>query len=343
MLINRRNFLKLAGAVGAGMFLDLYSSDIVRAIEQAGEKGVKLVWLQGQSDTGCTVSLVQGKHPDIYDAIMKLNVDIRFHPTIMAPYGEAAMAALNIEPDVLVVEGAIPDAKFASVGERPVIDLVTEMASKTKIGVVAVGACATHGGIPGAKGNVTNARGVNKVVLDKPVINLPGCPPHPDLMLLSLSYVIITGTVPPLDSFGRPKAFYNRVIHDECARRGFYDKGEFAASFAEADFSNEKCLWKLGCKGPVTLSDCAYRKWNNGVNVCMNAGAPCIGCYHEAFPDAVSPLFEETEKVPTILGINAVTAGKIAVGVTAAGIAVHAIRRGITKKPSSKVEEKEAK
>jgi hydrogenase small subunit len=345
IMLNRRNFLKLAGTVGAGMFLDLYSSDIVKAIEQAGEKGVKLVWLQGQSDTGCTVSLTQGKYPNIYDAIMKLNVDIRFHPTIMAEYGDAAMEKLNIEPDVLVVEGAIPDAKFATVGEKPVIDLVKELASKTKVGIVAVGACATHGGIPGAKGNVTNARGVNRVVLDKPVINLPGCPPHPDLMLLTLSYVIITGKIPELDSFGRPTVFYRKKIHEECARRGFYDRGEFAASFAEADLSYGKCLWKLGCRGPVTLSDCAYRKWNNGVNVCMNAGAPCIGCYHEAFPDAVSPLFVEIEKVPTILGINAVTAGKVAVGVTAAGIAVHAIRRGITKKPGSeeKVEEKEEK
>ncbi|MDP2754523.1 MAG: twin-arginine translocation signal domain-containing protein, partial [Nitrospirota bacterium] len=80
-MINRRNFLKLAGAVGAGTFLDIYGSSIAQAIEQAGEKGVKLIWLQGQSDTGCTVSLLQGTHPDIYDAIMKLNVDIRFHPT----------------------------------------------------------------------------------------------------------------------------------------------------------------------------------------------------------------------------------------------------------------------
>ncbi len=342
-MLNRRNFLRLAGAVGAGMFLDLYNSDIVKAIEQAGAQGVKLVWIQGQSDTGCTVSLTQGKYPNIYDAIMKLNVDIRFHPTIMAAYGEEAMAALNIEPDVLVVEGAIPDAKFATVGERPVIELLKELAQKTKVGIVAVGACATHGGIPAAKGNLTNARGVRKALkeagIQKPVINLPGCPPHPGLMLLTLASVIITGKIPELDSFGRPTVFYRKMIHEECARRGFYDKGLFAESFAESDLSYGKCLYKLGCRGPVTLSDCAFRKWNNGVNVCMNAGAPCIGCYHEAFPDAVSPLFEEIEKVPTLLGINAVTAGKAAVAVTAIGITAHAIRRGITKKPSQKEEE----
>lgn len=342
MDLNRRDFLKFAGMMGAGMFLDFYQPQIVEALEQAASSGVKLVWIQGQGDTGCTMSLVQGKYPNIYDAILKLNVDIRFHPTIMAPYGEAAMNALDIEPDVLVVEGAIPDKKYCTVGDRPVIDLVKELGARTKVGVVAVGACAAHGGIPAAKGNLTNARGVREV-LGKPVINLPGCPPHPDIILITLASVIITGKIPDLDSFGRPTALYRKVIHDECARRGFYDKGLFATSFAETDISLGKCLYKLGCRGPVTLSDCAYRKWNNGVNVCMNAGAPCIGCYHEAFPDAVSPLFEEIEKVPTLVGIDAVTVGAAVIGVTAVGIAAHAIRRGITKKPSLKEEKIEEK
>lgn len=342
MDLNRRDFLKFAGMMGAGMFLDFYQPQIVEALEQASSSGVKLVWLQGQSDTGCTVSLTQGKYPNIYDAILNLKVDIKFHPTIMAPYGEDAMKALEIEPDVLVVEGAVPDKKYCTVGEKPLIDLVKELGAKAKVGVVAVGACATHGGIPAAKGNLTNAKGVGQV-LGKPVINLPGCPPHPDIILLTLASVIITGKIPELDSFGRPTALYRKVIHDECARRGFYDKGLFATSFKESDISYGKCLYKLGCRGPVTLSDCAYRKWNNGVNVCMNAGAPCIGCYHEGFPDAVSPLFVEIESVPTLVGIDAVTVGTVAVAATAVGIAAHAVRRGVTKKPPFKEEKVEEK
>jgi len=351
-MLNRRNFLKLGGALGAGMFLDLYSSDIVKAIEQAGEKGIKLIWLQGQSDTGCTVSLIQGKHPDIYDAIMKLNVDIRFHPTIMAAQGEEAMSALNIEPDVLVVEGSIPDPKFAAVGERPFIDILRELAAKTKVAVVAAGICAAYGGIPSANGNITNATGVQYHKSKKggalgadfvskaglPVINLPGCPAHPDHVLLSLSSIIL-GIIPELDDKGRPKIFFNDKIHNQCARRGFYDKGIFAASFHETDFSYEKCLYNLGCRGPVTYSDCAFRKWNSGINVCMNAGAPCIGCFHEGFPDEMSPLFESIEDVPTLLGMNVNTAGKVAVVATAAGIAAHTARRGTTKKPQHTEEE----
>lgn len=351
-MLNRRNFLKLAGAVGAAAFLDTYNIELVNAVEQAGEKGIKLVWLQGQSDSGCTISLLQGNHPDIYDAIMKLNVDIRFHPTIMAAQGEEAMKALDIEPDVLVVEGSIPDPKFATMGERQVKDIVIDLAARTKVAVVAVGACATYGGIPAANGNVTNSMGVQyhknkkggalgadfKSKAGLPVVNLPGDPAHPDHVLLTLSAVIL-GVIPELDDKGRPKLFFSDKIHDQCARRGFYDRGAFAASFHETDFSHEKCLYNLGCRGPVTYSDCSYRKWNSGINVCMNGGAPCIGCFHEGFPDDMSPLFETIEKVPTLLGINAVTAGKIAVAATAAGIAAHAIRRGVTKKPGRKEEE----
>lgn len=351
-MLNRRNFLKLVGSIGAGMFLNLYNSDIVKAIEEAGKSGIKLVWLQGQGDTGCTVSLIQGNHPNIYDAIMKLNVDIRFHPTIMASHGEAAMAALNIEPDVLVVEGAIPDQEFSTVGGVPLKNLVTDLASKTKVAVVAVGACATYGGIPGASGNITNSKGVQYVKSKKggtlgadfvskaglPVINLPGCPAHPDHILLSLSSIIL-GEIPEIDDKGRPKMFFKDKIHDHCARRGFYDRGIFAESFHETDFSQEKCLYNLGCRGPVTYSDCAFRKWNSGINVCMNSGAPCIGCFHEGFPDEMSPFFESIEDVPSILGINVKTAGEAAVALTAAGIGAHAIRRGITKKPESAKEE----
>lgn len=344
-MLTRRDFLKLVGTIGAGMFLSMYRFDVVRAIEQAGQKGVKLVWIQGQSDTGCTVSLLQGNHPDIYDAIMKLNIDIRFHPTIMATQGEEAMSALNIQPDVLVVEGSIPDPEFATVGERPVKDIVRELASATKIAVVAVGTCATYGGIPAAHGNVTNSMGlqyhkgkkggvlgedfVSKAGL--PVINLPGCPAHPDHVLLTLSAVILD-VIPELDEKGRPKLFFHDLIHNECARRGFYDIGDFAQSFHETDFSHEKCLYSLGCRGPVTISDCALRKWNSGINVCMNSGAPCIGCFHEGFPDEMSPLFERGENVPTLLGINVTTAGKVAVTATAAGILAHAIRRRVIKK-----------
>ncbi len=301
---SRRDFLKLAGTVGAGLFLDLYSADLVKALEQAATAGVKLVWIQGQSDTACTISLLQGKNPDIYEAIMNLNLDLRFYPTIMAAQGAEAMSALNIEPDVLVIEGSIPGPKFSTVGGRPVIDLVKELAAKTKTAVVAVGTCASYGGIPAASGNITSSMGVQYTKGRKggalgsgfisksglPVINLPGCPAHPDHVLLTLSAVIL-GDKPKLDVKGRPATFFKGKVHQTCARLPYYGKS-FAAGFHETDISYRKCLFKLGCRGPDTFADCTSRLWNGGTNVCTHGGgAPCIGCFHEEFPDKLSPFF----------------------------------------------------
>ncbi|MFH1773860.1 MAG: hydrogenase small subunit [Methanobacteriota archaeon] len=334
--INRRDFLKLAGTIGVGAVLGTYKSEIADVFAQAADKGVKLVWLQGQGCTGCTVSLIQGTHPDLYDAILKLQVDIPFHPTIMAAAGKPAIDALEaVNPDILVIEGAVPNAEYCEVGGKPFVDVVKTMAAKSGV-VVAVGTCAAFGGIPAAKGNPTNARSVSKV-LGKTVVNIPGCPAHPDWILLVAASVIL-GIIPELDDKGRPVAFFGEEIHENCARRGYYDKGDFAEDFTESDMSYEKCLWKVGCKAPVTRADCAVRKWNNGVNVCMNAGAPCIGCADPGFPDSVSPLYVELEKVPTFVGIDTDTAGKVAIGATAVGIAAHAIRRGIKKHPESKEE-----
>ena len=307
IMLRRRDFLKLVGAVGAGLFLDLYHADMVKALEYAATSGVKLVWMQGQSDTGCTISLLQGRNPDIYEAIMNLSLDISFHPTIMSAHGERAMSALNIEPDVLVIEGSIPGPEFSTVGERPVIELVKELAGKTKKAVVAVGTCAAYGGIPAASGNVTNSTGVqysrsikggvlgSKFVsrAGLPVVNLPGCPAHPDHVLLTLAALILGNNI-QLDEKGRPALFFKEKVHDQCARLEYFKNRDFATDFHETDISYKKCLLKLGCRGPLTCSDCATRQWNGGINACVHGGgAPCIGCFHEGFPDRMSPLFNK--------------------------------------------------
>ncbi|MBI5253453.1 MAG: hydrogenase small subunit [Euryarchaeota archaeon] len=286
--------------MGASTVLELYKPQIAEVFAQAADKGVKLVWLQGQSDSGCTVSLIQGTHPDLYDAVLKLNVNIMFHPTIMVPSGEEAASVLQtITPDVLVVEGSIPTGEkkhacvVGEVGGREIIleDCLKDLAAKTKVAVVAVGNCAAFGGIPAGKPNPTNAKSVSGV-LGKTVVNIPGCPAHPDWVLLTLASVLI-GVMPTLDALGRPTAFFGVKLHDECPRRGFYDAGKYAENL-----SDEGCLINLGCRGPVTLADCASRKWNGGMNMCTNAGAPCIGCTHPEFPDKVSPFYVRTEALP---------------------------------------------
>jgi hydrogenase small subunit len=297
--LTRRNFLKLLGALGATTFIQTYRSEIIDVFAQAAGAGVKLVWLQGQSDSGCSISLLQGEHPDIYDAVLKLNVNIAYHPTVMYEFGESASKILHDmittdAPDVLVVEGAIPtgNRKHACMigeykGEEFILeDYLKKIGPRVKSGIaVAVGSCATHGGIPSGKPNPTNAKGLKEILPGMTVVNLPGCPPQGEHILLTLAAVIL-GIIPELDAQGRPKVFYGRLLHDECVLRGYYDEGKFAHQFGEPG-----CLYKLGCKGPVTYADCASRKWNGGVNYCMSAGAPCIGCFSLDFPDGTSPFY----------------------------------------------------
>jgi hydrogenase small subunit len=325
MKLNRRNFLRTVGAMGATAFMQAHKPFVANVFAQAADAGVKLAWIQGQTDTGCSISLLQGEHPDIYDAVLKLNVNIAYHPTIMMPSGEAASKALlDMEPDVLVVEGAIPTGakKHACLigdynGEEIVLEeYLKKVAARTKVAIVAVGACATHGGIPGGNPNPTEATGVRGVLGNDfttqaglPIINLPGCPPQGDHILLTLAAAIL-GIIPELDAQGRPKLFYGKLLHDECPRRGYYDEGVFAHKFTEPG-----CLYKLGCRGPITYADCASRKWNGGVNMCTNAGAPCSGCFSLQFPDGTSPFYvgqDDLELEWTKRGFETLTAGVVA-------------------------------
>ncbi|MBU2560440.1 hypothetical protein KKA03_06045, partial [archaeon] len=222
--------------------MELYKPLVSDVFAQAASSGVKLMWLQGQTDTGCSISLLQGDHPDIYDAILKLSVNIAYHPTIMVPAGEAASKVLHDmittdAPDVVVVEGSIPtgDKKHACMigsyqGEEYILeDYLKALAPRVKTGIIAaVGSCATHGGIPGADPNPTNAKGVADVVGDMAtVVNLPGCPPQGEQILLTLAAVIL-GITPELDGQNRPKVFYGKLLHDQCPLRGYYDEGQFA-------------------------------------------------------------------------------------------------------------------
>jgi len=307
--------LKLASTVGASTVVNLYGSEIASVFAQAKAKGVTLVWLHGQSDSGCSISLLQGTHPDLYDAVMALNVTIAYQEVIMAAQGEEAMAALDAAvPDVIVVEGSIPDPGYCEVGGRDIGEILkTTIAKNPKAPIVAVGACATYGGIPAANPNPTNAKGVGAYLNRKDIINIPGCPAHPDWMLLTLATAIL-GLPIEVDSIGRPKAFFGSLLHDQCPKRGFYDEGLFETEFGTKT-DEIKCLYKLGCRGPVTMADCPVRKWNGGTNFCISAGAPCNGCVEPGFPDDMSPLYvaESTLELEVTKKLFATLAGVVLV------------------------------
>ena len=138
--------------------------------------------------------------------------------------------------------------------------------------------------------------------IEKPVINVAGCPPHPDWFIGTVAYVLLVGLPKPqdLDEYKRPKAFFSKLIHENCSRRAYFEEGKFAKKFGDPG-----CLNELGCKGPVTHSDCSLRLWNHGTNWCIGAGSPCIGCCEPTFPDLLAPMYVKLDQA------NMPTVGKI--------------------------------
>jgi len=356
--LDRRTFLKAVGMLGASAFLGNYGTQIARALKVAE---TKVVWLNGAACTGCSMSFINSAHPDVVQAITELNVNIGYMETLSpqqgifvdgAPAGTSELnSELKIEELVreggyiLVVEGAVPfggSGRYLTIAGKPFKDILKQVAGKASA-VVAMGACSSFGGVPSARSDIrkdTDYRGLlftgtekkgafSELGIDKPVINLAGCPPNPEFGLITLGALILGKITPAdlpdiLDRYNRPTVFFppDHTIHENCPRRGYYDKGQL-----DTEFSGEHCLWKLGCKGPYTHSDCATRRWNNALSMCTKAGSPCIGCMEPGFPDSFSPFYRESEGVGILLGADANTIAKVAIGAAAVGVGAHAVRR----------------
>jgi hydrogenase small subunit len=189
-----------------------------------------------------------------------------------------------------------------------------EESARGAAAIVAVGTCAAFGGIPKANPNPTGAVSVADIIKDKPIINVPGCPPIPVVITGVLAHYLTFGNIPELDSLGRPTAFYGETIHDRCYRRPFYDQGKFAKSFDDEGARNGWCLYELGCKGPTTHNACATTKWNEGTSFPIESGHGCLGCSEPDFWDAGS--FYKAVSMPISdlgkLGLAAAAAGAVA-------------------------------
>ena len=272
-----------------------------------------VIWLQCATCTGCSVSVLNSVSPTIKNVLVDevipgKHVNLRFHATVMAGAGDMVIEEMRETSNrekgkyILVVEGAIPTAgnaaDYGSIGEDggkevSMLDRV-ESLGRDALAVVALGTCAAFGGIAAGTPNPAGCIGVGEVFrrcnISTPLINLPGCPPHPDWFVGTLARVLLLGLPKPeeLDEHKRPKDFYGQLIHENCPRRAYFDEGKFAKVFGEPG-----CLNELGCKGPVTYADCPLRLWNGGVNWCIGSGSPCIGCVEPGFPDLLAPFYEK--------------------------------------------------
>lgn len=263
----------------------------VTEIKNNNKKKMNLVWIEAAGCSGNIISLLNGNAPNVKYFLTDM-VDLKYNNSIMAAQGEQAQEqlqqALNTE-FILIVDGAISTKDngiyniVSYYNGRPITGMeeVKRAADKAKY-IVTVGTCASFGGISAAKPNPSECISVSEF-LQREVIKLPGCPCHPDWIMGTIAHLILFGR-PELDKEGRPIIFYGVTIHDICPRRTAFEKRIFAESVGD-----QGCMFKLGCRGPVTKTDCPTRKWNDYVNWPIGNNTPCIGCAQKGFPDAMEP------------------------------------------------------
>ncbi len=281
-MIHRRDFLKLAAALSAGFGISGLPEPVMAALKKIDPAAVpKLIYLQGLSCTGCSISLLQAETPSPLTLITDYS-QLAFHADLSAISGKKAFSLVEkfisgeAGPYFLVVEGAIPEKmpEACVIGSKTFAQLLEE-AAKTMSGAIAVGACACDGGIPAAEGNLTGAIGVKEFYekrgIKKLVVNIRGCSVHPDWVWHTIIHLVKVG-LPELIN-DSPKMFYGRKVHELCPRYHDFQQEIFAKKLGD-----KGCLFKLGCLGPDTYADCPTRWWNGGRTWCIDSNAPCIGC-----------------------------------------------------------------
>ena len=314
MNVTRRDFLKASAAITGALALKVSGLMELQKAMAGGANAPPVIWLQGQGCTGCSVSLLNSTYYMTIDQLLIDTLDLKFHPTVMAAAGEMAVEAAETARNadggyVLVIEGAIPagaNGDYCHIWPgTTMLDALESFAPNANV-ILSVGTCACYGGMSAGKPNPTDAMGVEDALdylgllknLQATVINIPGCPAHPDWIVGTVA-ALLAGETPELDNDGRPEEFFGTYVHKRCPNRGLGHKAHV--------LSETGCLAGLGCKGQQTHADCPLRKWNAGwaknlpgqpaeplaevKNWCIGARNPCQGCTEPDFPDGMSPFY----------------------------------------------------
>ncbi|MDR2122005.1 MAG: hydrogenase small subunit [Flavobacteriaceae bacterium] len=335
---SRRDFLKFVAFIGAYMGVQSTAlGQIVKALETTPR--LPVIWEHFQECTCCSESFIRSDHPIVADIILdKISLDYTL--TLMAASGHQAEAAKHATMEkykgnyILCVEGSVPlgdDGNYCCIAGKSAIDILKESAAGAKA-IIAWGTCATSGCVQAAKPNPTGAVPIEKIITDKPIINVPGCPPIGEVMAGVIVHLIAFGKLPELDRFGRPKAFYSKRVHDSCYRRPYFDAGLFAESFDDENAKKGYCLYKVGCKGPSTYNACGNMRWNGGVSYPIQSGHGCIGCSANNFWDATDSFYSRDLTIGGDIEANADKIGMVALGAVAAGVGIHALASNISKR-----------
>jgi hydrogenase small subunit len=282
---------------------------------------IDILWITaGLGCDGDTIAMTAATQPAIEDIVLGAIPGlphVRLYNPVLArenaeefllPFRCAAEGRLG--PFLLVVEGSVPNERnkdagyWAALGTDPATgqpiptcDWIDRLAPWAWA-VVAAGTCAAYGGIHAMEGNPTGAMGLAdylgwgwKSAAGIPIVNVPGCPVHPDTFMETLLYLLYqaAGRAPmiPLDDRGRPTWLLAVTVHEGCDRGGYYEQADFAI-----EYGSPRCIVRLGCWGPVVQCNVGKRGWINGIGGCPNVGGICIGCTMPGFPDKFMPFMD---------------------------------------------------
>ncbi len=288
---------------------------------------VHLFWFAGMSCDGCTVAVTGARTPTLEGLMMGAHPGlprvVLHHPVVNLESGpayvraaEQAIAGELDAPYVIVLEGSITDETvahayggyWAGQGEEPwgpdgqqrtvtAEEWIARMAPNAAA-MVAIGTCATWGGIPSANGNPTGAMSLMdflgrdyRSTFGVPVVNVPGCPPIGDNFNEAVAAIVYFlqgfGPLPEFDDLGRPAWQFGETVHRHCTRGAYYEEGDFAK-----EFGDKECLVEIGCWGPVVNCNITSRGAISHMGGCMNSGGACIGCTMPGFPDKFAPFYK---------------------------------------------------
>lgn len=288
---------------------------------------INVFWLSGMSCDGCSISALGATEPSVEELLTGALPGI---PTVVLHHYALSMESgdhftnsmLRAEkgeldaPYVIVYEGSIPDETLTVRGEpwsaEGALPLWTSPDVRRSIAtaewvrrlapgaaaVIAIGTCATWGGIPASYGNPTASMGMMDFLgkdyrsrFGLPVINVPGCAPVGDnfteVVAATLLFLNKQGPLPEFDDLGRPAWQLGTTVHHHCPRAGYYEEGIFAKHFGDPE-----CLVEIGCWGPVVNCNITERGAVGHMGGCMVAGGACIGCTMPGFPDKFEPFYK---------------------------------------------------
>lgn len=196
-----------------------------------------LYWLQAGGCGGDTLSLLSGESPDFLEAFGMLDLEVLWHPTLSRQSASEhrrvvdEIARGERPLDVLCVEGAVirgpgGSGMFDTVDGKPKKERIEALARRARF-VVAVGTCASFGGVGGEE--EVQATGLQfrrdlrggflgtsfTAGSGLPVVNLPGCPCHPEVVVGTLA-ALLTGAPLALTELNTPEAWYGILVHQGC-------------------------------------------------------------------------------------------------------------------------------